>query len=234
MKNIHVLPNKENVQYIYITDNSEIKEGDYVTNGSYVTKAVNDWWVKFYIGNPKVKADYFKVVLTDNPDLIADGVQAIEDEFLEWFVKNPSCEEVETAKGKMKLNDDGQEYGFPDMSLYKIIIPKEEPKISDEAKERAKNYMALKGALEVKEGALEKVAKKYRLSTVNKMSIEEVAFLKGAEFQAKKMYSKEEVKGMLFKVGIAMRYKGINYHAYFNHKNVSEEVNKVLEQHKKK
>ena len=28
----------------------------------------------------------------------------------------------------MKLNDDGQEYGFPDMSLYKIIIPNEEPK----------------------------------------------------------------------------------------------------------
>ena len=45
---------------------------------------------------------------------------------MHWFVKNPSCEEVETAKGKMKLNDDNQEYGFPDMSLYKIIIPKEE------------------------------------------------------------------------------------------------------------
>jgi hypothetical protein len=58
-------------------------------------------------------------------------------------------------------------------------------------------------------------------------------FIAGAKEQAERMYSEEEVKGMLFKVGIAMRYKGINYHSYFNHKNVSEEVNKVLEQHKK-
>ena len=32
-----------------------------------------------------------KILLTNDPKLIADGVQAIEDEFLEWFVKNPSC-----------------------------------------------------------------------------------------------------------------------------------------------
>lgn len=25
----------------------------------------------------------------------------------------------------MKLNDDGEEYGFPDMTKYKIIIPQE-------------------------------------------------------------------------------------------------------------
>ena len=36
-----------------------------------------------------------KIILTDNQDLINDGVQPIPDEFLEWFVKNPSCESVE-------------------------------------------------------------------------------------------------------------------------------------------
>jgi hypothetical protein len=36
-----------------------------------------------------------KIILTTDQDLIKDGVQAIDDEFLEWFVKNPSCEEVE-------------------------------------------------------------------------------------------------------------------------------------------
>jgi hypothetical protein len=39
--------------------------------------------------------DIKKIILTTDPQLIADGVQAIDDEFLEWFVKNPSCERVE-------------------------------------------------------------------------------------------------------------------------------------------
>jgi hypothetical protein len=33
-----------------------------------------------------------KIILTTDQDLIENGVQAIEDEFLEWFVKNPTCE----------------------------------------------------------------------------------------------------------------------------------------------
>ena len=52
------------------------------------------------------------------------GVQAIPDEFLEWFVKNPSCESVDVAKeqyhqfvGNTKL---------PLKPNYKIIIPQEE------------------------------------------------------------------------------------------------------------
>lgn len=46
------------------------------------------------------------------------GVQAIDDEFLEWFVKNPSCEEIETFK--VWWSDDSYSY--------ETIIPKEEPK----------------------------------------------------------------------------------------------------------
>jgi hypothetical protein len=102
-------------QHIYITSDEEIKDG-----WSYdrMMRTVN-----------KIDNVYSsKIILTTDQDLIADGVQAIDDEFLEWFVKNPSCENVETVKGKMKLNDDGQEYGFPDMSKYKIVIPQEEPK----------------------------------------------------------------------------------------------------------
>jgi hypothetical protein len=62
------------------------------------------------------------VIMTTDPKLIADGVQAIPDEFLEWFVKNPSCERVEVKKGFA----DGSAYGY-DFLSYKIIIPKEEP-----------------------------------------------------------------------------------------------------------
>jgi hypothetical protein len=69
--------------------------------------------------------EFKKIILTTDQDLIKDGVQAIDDEFLEWFVKNPSCEEVEVVMNlcflKVKIKESGI-YG------YKIIIPKEEPK----------------------------------------------------------------------------------------------------------
>jgi hypothetical protein len=123
---------------IFITSDEEIKEGDYGLIGKEVGKIIlTEDGYEFLIGKgvSYEYGDYYslqkvckKIILTTDQDLIKDSVQAIDDEFLEWFVKNPSCEFVEVVKGKMQLNDDGQEYGFPDMSLYKIIIPKEKPK----------------------------------------------------------------------------------------------------------
>jgi hypothetical protein len=56
------------------------------------------------------------------------GVQPIDDEFLEWFVKNPTCEEVEVIKvcstGR-KCDGKGKNCN---MAKLKIIIPKEEQK----------------------------------------------------------------------------------------------------------
>ena len=106
---------------MYITSDEEIKEGDYVTNGEYISQAINEWWTKFYIGNPELKADYWKIILTTDQDLIKEGVQAIDDDFLEWFVKNPSCEEIEVVD----VRDKGV---YATFLPYKIIIPKEEPK----------------------------------------------------------------------------------------------------------
>jgi len=66
-----------------------------------------------------------KIILTTDQDLIKDGVQAIPDEFLEWFVKNPSCEVVEIVK----YEDNNSPMLVKDKTFhYKIIIPKEEPK----------------------------------------------------------------------------------------------------------
>ena len=112
---------------IYITSDEEIKEGDCVIDN------VGRIWIKMELCFVKVAKDNpygksYKIILTTDQDLINNGVQEIDNEFLEWFVSNPSCGKVEIKKGKMKLNDDGEEYGFPDMSLYKIIIPKEEQK----------------------------------------------------------------------------------------------------------
>jgi hypothetical protein len=67
-----------------------------------------------------------KIILTDNQDLIKYGVQSIDDEFLVWFIKNPSCESVEVEKGKEIL---GEVAGTTYIDFkYKIIIPKEEHK----------------------------------------------------------------------------------------------------------
>ena len=68
------------------------------------------------------------VIMTTNQDLIKDGVQAIDDEFLEWFVKNPTCEFVNISfehykKGVGVVTSD---WKLKDSKYYKIIIPKEE------------------------------------------------------------------------------------------------------------
>lgn len=51
------------------------------------------------------------------------GVQPIPDEFLEWFVKNPSCEEVEVIPlRKSSGYYDEKEVWHWDFLAYKIII----------------------------------------------------------------------------------------------------------------
>jgi hypothetical protein len=97
-------------QHIYITSSEEIKEGDWViTYNGLLAKVITE--ITWHFMNSK------KVILTTDQDLIADGVQAIDDEFLEWIVKNPSCEEVEV---KNPLIANVSDFG------YKIIIPQEE------------------------------------------------------------------------------------------------------------
>jgi hypothetical protein len=76
-----------------------------------------------------------KIILTTDVDLIKDGVQAIDDEFLEWFVKNIDCESVkverlDTFKKTNEVYVDeiaGGNY-YEIIKQYKIIIPQEETK----------------------------------------------------------------------------------------------------------
>jgi hypothetical protein len=76
MKNLHKI--NEN---IYITSDEEIKEGDYGLIGNEVMSyhQMHKKW-----GMPQGK----KIILTTDQELIKDGVQAIDDEFLEWFEQN--------------------------------------------------------------------------------------------------------------------------------------------------
>jgi hypothetical protein len=115
-------------KHIYITNSEEIKVGDYVYCNregfkSVLKQKVNPMGVN---NDPLMK----KIILTTDVDLINDGVQVIDDEFLEWFVENPSCESVK-VKTLFVRNVTGYGAGG-DVECYyteeyKIIIPKEEP-----------------------------------------------------------------------------------------------------------
>ena len=206
-------------QHIYITSDEEIKEGDY-------------FWKPDC--NMIFKAEYTphkgcqKVILTTDQDLIKDGVQAIDDEFLEWFVKNPSCERVE-IKEKQHFEADKSKRKNPLNGVYysyKIIIPKEEP--TEEAKQRAKNYMSLKGALEPKQETLEEAAENYTKDGtkhfVEKTNVQ-LGFIEGAKWQQERMYSEKDMKEAIQETITLMRYKATEFR---------EHENTVIEQFKKK
>ena len=115
-------------QNIYITSDEEIKEGDWfiALDGSNDIYKANKVWLDIIKENSNPSQ---KIILTTDQDLINDGVQAIDDEFLEWFVNNSSCDSVKIDL--VPVNEFGSEitvggYGF-DKFKYKIIIPKEEP-----------------------------------------------------------------------------------------------------------
>ena len=97
---------------LFITSDEEIKED------AWIYDVENNSVNKLIFKHNETAFDK-KIILTTNQDLIADGVQAIDDEFLEWFVKNPTCEQVEVQ------ND----YEEPKGDYYKIILPQEEPKL---------------------------------------------------------------------------------------------------------
>jgi hypothetical protein len=115
---IYYSPMKEmgdSYQNIYITSDEEIKEGDW---------CYDDFLKSVFQANSimgvKTQNTSKKIILTTDQDLIKDGVQDIDDEFLEWFIKNPSCEEGEVDKN--------WNYPLDKRWEYKIIIPKEEQK----------------------------------------------------------------------------------------------------------
>jgi hypothetical protein len=120
MKNIYLIPadNPSRLGYLinlYITSDEEIKEGDWCYSEM---DGIGKWCGPILTHEQQPK----KIILTTDQDLIKDGVQAIDEEFLEWFVKNPSCEFVEWSSEKIEGSFDGKNWKYK----YGTIIPKEE------------------------------------------------------------------------------------------------------------
>lgn len=121
MKNIHLLPTDKpsriissgkeftllknttidkRCKNIYITSDEEIGTDEY-----YFHLKNNEYYNSGRIEELDKDMKFWKkIILTTDQDLIKSGVQAIDDEFLEWFVKNPSCEEVEVKRNKKLSN----------------------------------------------------------------------------------------------------------------------------------
>ena len=175
---------------IYITSDEEIKEGDWmIRDNEQPTKVTPNFFWDFGVR-------YYKIILTTDQDLIKDGVQAINEEFLEWFVKNPSCDFIRTLK-----------VPYFDESSYSYFlgIPKEESKqelslkINDEfldttSKEILYTLMEEFDNLVTEnssEETLEEAAE--RLYPGVDRQVDRMLFINGAKWQQERMYNEEEV-----------------------------------------
>ena len=195
MKNIHLLPTDKPSRLRYNLSNVLVftKEfcrnyGKQVNRNIYITSDEGIKDIRPYKGKwqlekgqilnkfPNYLTDLSEcklVIMTTDQDLIKNGVQAIDDDFLEWYVKNPSCEYVDLI-GLRK------EKGYEFLE-YEIIIPKEE-----------QDYTALLKQVGTKQETLEEFAERL---FPNKMEEYDI-FLMGAKWQQeqnKNLYSEEDL-----------------------------------------
>lgn len=177
---------------LFITSNEEIKEEDWCLDEDGLKKCT---------AHAGAMNHYFqKIILTSDTELIKDGIQAIDDEFLEWWINNPSCEfvEVKDVKTIPCLQLTGNNH-----LMYKIIIPKEEaekdmimelekdPILKDFDDKVSENLSILKQ----KQETLEEIA----LSFLPHSEVEHdtdfiIGFEFGAKWQTERMYNEEDMR----------------------------------------
>jgi hypothetical protein len=225
MKNLHLLPTEKPSRLYKFANELHLdtipkdyykKYNIYITNDEKPKS--EDWCLSklnevVRFGKKFTSSLYKKIILTTDQDLIADGVQAIDDEFLEWFVNNPSCESV-------VVNFNYKKFRWSELNksqCYKIIIPQEE------SKQEPLSFPPFdkeKADVITKEG--QKVIRELR-SNIQQETLEEAAekefplidtewcrtgdceeenlhllghrksFIKGANWQSKRMYSEEDM-----------------------------------------
>jgi hypothetical protein len=213
MKNIHLLPTDKpsrlhlgksglvlcdlvfnpttiNSQNIYITSDEKIKEGDWVLDLDCIGR-IRKADKLIVITSTKEQCWYYKkIILTTDQDLIKDGVQAIDDEFLEWFVKNPSCESVEVEPDYDEIKGD----------YYRIVILQEEPK-QETLEEAAEKYS----------NDWEEIHPELDSDNITPEEVSKIDFIAGAKWQQERMYSEKEVESLLHKF---MQSQHPDWHGY--------------------
>jgi hypothetical protein len=184
-----LIPKKSDIvfQNIYITSDEEIKDGDWIIYKNKVSKIERGDNELFHLSK--------KIILTTDQDLIKDGIQAISDEFIELFVKNLNCERVEVKQVKTFNGFLDPEYGSPKYKFnYHIIIPKEEPKQTDE---NGKPLTYWGGLEEPIQETIEEAADSYSSNPIFRIGTPRQdikrGFELGAKWQAERMYSEEDM-----------------------------------------
>jgi hypothetical protein len=233
MKNLFLLPtNKPSRLFDFMTkliliDKISTDEGNmnrhiYITNDEEI-KEKRCWVINPYNKRESVPhSRYGKlVVMTTDQELIEDGVQEIDDEFLEWFVKNPSCENVEVQKWSSLA-----ECGYS----YRIKLPQEEPKRDRTCSNNCSDvcgecqiFEPKQEPIEEREPYWELVDKKAEQN--NRIDLDAYArgVIDGVEWQAKRMYSEEEA----IQIVLDLRFK-------IELDSTREEIKEWFEQFKKK
>lgn len=196
--------------YIYITSSEDIKDGDWVFDNYAKINLVQKVRRCDLDSSHYKNGSWKKIILTTDPKLIADGVQKIDNEFLEWFVKNSSCDFVKVESYKIDKEWDEKHTQFnpiyPMKNKYKIIISQEEPKqdstedwkeLEDaELCEPLKSWDELKQeTLEYREKRAEELLKAYKSIFVDCSENYKAkrGFIEGANYQAERMYSEEDM-----------------------------------------
>jgi hypothetical protein len=141
MKNIHLIPTDKpsrlytlnSSKKLYYTNNNlnqikfTVNQNIYITSDEEITGFENYIWVYnngrvwLWQNTMALRSDNKprKIILTTDGDLIKNGVQAIDDEFLQWFVENPSCEEAKVEITEISCIIPN----FGDVDKYRIAIP---------------------------------------------------------------------------------------------------------------
>ena len=154
-------------RHIYITSDEEIKELD---KSLLILEEFEPMILTHY---EPVEEGYIgkKIIITTDQDLIKDGVQEIDDEFLEWFIKNPNCEEIEVVDVR-SLGVYGSYYP------YKINIPKKETKQETLEEAKVNNLIKLFG-------------KDFELEPSSEIKNCNESFMAGAKWQKEQEQSNE-------------------------------------------
>ena len=196
---------QHNPHHVYFTNNEKLKEGWYFNttigvNERVYVKEEDITNLKAIYGETPKHLD--KITLTTDPELIADGVQEIPDEFLKWFVDNPTCDFVEIQEenicARCYSNDTNECWsakecsdGRYDKIRYKIIIPQEKPKqeIVEDSSEIDLHLVINR----IIDGGKDLV-KGFNVSRGHAVDYAFDIALKTGEYQAKRMYSEEDMQ----------------------------------------
>jgi len=201
-------------QFIYITSDESPKNGDYM-----VSLVDDESYEEVYkVRDHFVDEEDRKIIMTNDPTLIEDGVQEVSSQFLSFLAENP----VDYVRVEKWLDDEGKRFYSLDFS------PKKENIIDNWLEKNGNPEIMKQVEKEAEELELQYYAEKrypedgsFTIMDIDIAEYRRFAFIEGAKWQAKRMYSEEEVKELLKRFAPHIRY---------NHKELPHTWSQVVQE----